>query len=373
MDKKDEIITAQLELIRKMTEHNIRRLGDDIRLARDGSASVRSSCTSDDSSGAQCEERSHDKTVPSPSSADSLSHVTRSTPCDAPDSEHIDAKDDKRCESFDDIMRELELYIGLERVKAEVRSLANTARILKLRGERGLATEELSLHTIFSGNPGTGKTMIARLMARIYRSLGLLSKGHLTECDRSSLVAGFVGQTAIKTSKVLESALGGVLFIDEAYSLTREDTQDFGSEAVDTILKFMEDYRDDLVVIVAGYTEPMEAFIDSNPGLRSRFNNYIEFDDYTAEELTEIFALSCKRGEYRLEESARELLVGYFASCAENAAEFGNARGVRNTFERVLRAQADRLAAAESPTREELELITREDIASAIEKAESSR
>lgn len=366
MDKKDEIISAQLELIREMTERNIRRLGDDLRFACDGT-SQKSSKTSN------AEKRSSATNAQSGEASEKIILEKCASGAGSPKAGHGESAEAEDSESFDEILRELDGYIGLERVKAEVRSLANTARILKLRRESDLATEEISLHMVFSGNPGTGKTMIARLMARIYRSLGLLSKGHLTECDRSSLVAGFVGQTAIKTSKVLESALGGVLFIDEAYSLARDDENDFGGEAVDTILKYMEDHRDDLVVIVAGYTEPMEDFIDSNPGLRSRFNNYIEFDDYTPEELVEIFKLNCRRGEYRLEADAEEPLVEYFKRCAENAARFGNARGVRNTFERVLRAQADRLGVLSAPTREELEMITRADVASVIEKAEDAR
>lgn len=347
MDKRDEIIAAQLELIREMTERNIRRLSDDIRRADIGVSKAK------------------DTPVEKSAAVETTADVENCAVVGKiPDDNSEDIAD--TTEPIEKLLAELDTYIGLERVKREVQSLINTARIYKLRRDGELPTVDTSLHMVFSGNPGTGKTMIARFMARVYRSLGLLSKGHLVECDRSSLVAGFVGQTAQKTAEVLKSALGGVLFIDEAYSLTASEGQDYGPEAVDTILKYMEDHRDDIVVIVAGYGDLMDDFIDSNPGLRSRFNNYIFFDDYSPEELMQIFNLNLSRGLYKLGNGAEKLLCEYFSSCAENAADFGNARGVRNTFERVLRAQADRLAAVAEPSRDELTLITREDIAAAI-------
>ena len=199
-------------------------------------------------------------------------------------------------------------------MKKEVENLINMAMVYQMRREHGLPNTDVSLHMVFSGNPGTGKTMIARFMARVYHSLGILSKGQLVEVDRSGLVAGYIGQTAIKTAKVLESAMGGVLFIDEAYTLTSKSENDFGFEAVDTILKAMEDNRDDLVVIVAGYTELMEEFVDSNPGLRSRFNKYLDFADYTAEEMCAIFALQCKKSQYTLDPDAEKLLKDYFGA-----------------------------------------------------------
>ncbi len=383
MDKKDEIIAAQLELIREMTERNIRRISDDI-WSSDGSTKRSAAKVGTPVGGAttdnagigngekahgdmadRCTERAEGGNDKAKSSADKPAAASASADGDKGES-------GEAVESIDELLAELDSYIGLERVKKEVRSLINTARVTSLRRERGLPTVDTSLHMVFSGNPGTGKTVIARFMARVYRSLGLLSKGQLVECDRSSLVAGFVGQTSQKTAEVLKSALGGVLFIDEAYSLTSHDGQDFGPEAVDTILKFMEDHRDDLVVIVAGYGEQMEDFIDSNPGLRSRFVRYIDFDDYSAEELTEIFRLNLSRGLYTLGEGAEELLFEYFTSCAADAARFGNARGVRNTFEHALRAQADRLATIDAPSREELTLITREDIAAATALAEEA-
>ena len=188
-------------------------------------------------------------------------------------------------EKLEDILEELHSYIGLDSIKTEVENLVNMVRVHKMREEHGLPTVDMSLHMVFSGNPGTGKTMIARVMARIYKCLGILSKGQLVEVDRSGLVAGYVGQTAGKTSEVVQKALGGVLFIDEAYALTyHKEANDFGQEAVDTLLKAMEDHRDDLVVIVAGYDGLMDEFIHSNPGLESRFNRFLHFEDYTLED-----------------------------------------------------------------------------------------
>lgn len=218
---------------------------------------------------------------------------------------------------------------------------------------------------VFSGNPGTGKTMIARLMSRIYRSLGILTKGQLVEVDRGGLVAGYVGQTAIKTGEAIQKALGGVLFVDEAYALTDHGENDYGQEAVDTLLKAMEDHRDDLVVIVAGYTELMEQFVHSNPGLESRFNRFMLFPDYTVEEMLAIFDMRCQKSGYTLAEDARGLLKGLLALLSLNVKGFGNARGVRNLFERAVSAQADRLAAMNRVTREELMTLTSADIRAA--------
>ena len=223
---------------------------------------------------------------------------------------------------------------------------------------------------VFSGNPGTGKTMIARFMARVYHTLGVLSKGHLIETDRSGLVGGYVGQTAIKTRGVLESALGGVLFIDEAYALSSKGENDFGQEAIDTVLKYMEDHRDDLIVIVAGYTLPMRRFISSNPGLESRFNKYVDFADYTAEEMMGIFRLYCKKSCYELSAGAEEELAGLLSAAAADAERFGNGRGVRNLFEKVLSAQANRLAAKDDVTKDELMKFRKEDV---VEAANSDR
>ena len=267
-------------------------------------------------------------------------------------------------ENIDDLKKELHGYIGLDVIKQEVDSLINYVTIMQRRREEGLPTPDMSLHMVFSGNPGTGKTMIARLMSRIYKSLGILSKGHLVETDRSGLVAGFVGQTAIKTKEVIDSAKGGVLFIDEAYALTnRGGGQDFGQEAVDTLLKAMEDMRDDLIVIVAGYTQLMQQFVNSNPGLKSRFNRFMEFPDYTVDELMGIFDMRCEKSGYRLKnDEAREALRQRLAEASADLSAFGNARGVRNLFERALSRQADRLATYPEITREDLETLTAEDI-----------
>ncbi|MBQ4353647.1 MAG: AAA family ATPase, partial [Clostridia bacterium] len=273
-------------------------------------------------------------------------------------------------ENIDDLKKELDGYIGLGEVKKEVKNLINMAAVYKMRMDNNLPNPDMSLHLVFSGNPGTGKTMIARFMARVYHSLGLLSVGKLVEVDRSGLVAGYIGQTAIKTAKVLEEAKGSVLFIDEAYTLTSKTENDFGFEAVDTILKAMEDNRDDLVVIVAGYIELMEQFIDSNPGLRSRFNKYIDFADYTAEEMIGIFKMNCGKSCYILDSEAEETVKEYFTAVGEAAGEFGNARGVRNTFEKILTEQANRIAELPSVTRDDLMKITKADVTAALFEAE---
>ena len=213
------------------------------------------------------------------------------------------------------------------------------------------------------GNPGTGKTTVARLMAQIYCALGILSEGQLVEVDRAGLVAGYVGQTAVKTKEVLKQAYGGVLFIDEAYSLANGGTNDFGPEAIDTILKEMEDKRDNLVVIVAGYDAPMEKFISSNPGLRSRFKNFIQFSDYTGDELYNIFAGLCAKHQYTLDEEARLSLRGYFNDLYQKRDKnFGNGRDVRNLFETIVTRQSGRVAHLSSPSDQEITTIKAEDL-----------
>jgi len=260
------------------------------------------------------------------------------------------------------LKKELEGFIGLNLIKKEVQSLINLVTVQKLRRQNDLPVEDLSLHMVFSGNPGTGKTMIARLMSRIYRSLGILSKGQLVEVDRGGLVAGYVGQTALKTGEVIQKALGGVLFVDEAYALTDHGETDYGQEAVDTLLKAMEDHRDDLIVIVAGYTELMEAFVHSNPGLESRFNRFMHFPDYTVDEMLAIFDMRCEKSGYTLAADARDLLKGLLALFSLDSKGFGNARGVRNLFERAVSAQANRLASLANITREQLMQLTSDDL-----------
>ena len=264
-----------------------------------------------------------------------------------------------------DPMEDLNELIGLTGIKHDVRELYDFTKIQKLRKDAGMKTVPVSMHLVFTGNPGTGKTTVARILARLYKQIGVLSTGQLVECDRSGLVAGYVGQTAVKTQKKIEEAMGGVLFIDEAYSLARSADQgtDFGQEAIDTILKAMEDHRDEFVVIVAGYTKPMEIFIHSNPGLQSRFNKFIEFPDYTVDELLAIFDLNCRKYEYVPDPEAREqvktLLMLRKAQMPEN---FANAREVRNLFETIITNQARRIAVLEHPTKEEMQKITLEDL-----------
>lgn len=265
-------------------------------------------------------------------------------------------------EDMKDLQAELDSYIGLATVKEEVRNLINMASVYKLRRQHDLPTTDMSLHMVFTGNPGTGKTMMARMMARIYRSLDILSKGQLVEVDRSGLVAGYVGQTAIKTQKVIQKAIGGVLFIDEAYALNGKSENDFGQEAIDTILKAMEDHRDDLVVIVAGYTDLMDRFIHSNPGLESRFNRFLLFEDYTPDEMLDIFKMQCKKGCYQLSDGVEELVRDYITEENGDPETFGNARGVRNIFEHILVAQNNRLAAMETVTKEDLMTLTQDDV-----------
>ena len=267
-------------------------------------------------------------------------------------------------EKTEDLLAELDELCGLAQVKQDIKSLINLVKVRKLRQQAELPVPPLSLHLVFMGNPGTGKTTVARLLARLYHSIGVLSKGQLVEVDRSGLVAGFVGQTALKTQEVVQKALGGVLFIDEAYALVKGDSpNDFGHEAIEVILKNMEDHRDDLVVIVAGYTDPMEAFIHSNPGLESRFNKYFHFDDYTPPELLSIFRSMCKKNGYTIspdvEAWLREDLQDLYDNRDEN---FGNARDVRNRFEKAVVRQADRLAVTDNPTVEQLMELTVDDL-----------
>ncbi|WP_081667555.1 AAA family ATPase [Butyrivibrio sp. MB2005] len=266
-----------------------------------------------------------------------------------------------------DPMDDLNALIGLASIKHDVKELTDFAKVQKLRKDEGMKAVPVSLHLVFTGNPGTGKTTVARIISRIYKQIGVLSKGQLVEVDRSGLVAGYVGQTALKTQEKINEALGGVLFIDEAYSLSQENDA-FGQEAIDTILKAMEDHRDDLVVIVAGYTEPMEKFINSNPGLKSRFNKYIEFPDYSIDELEAIFNMNCKKYEYEVEEdTAKHIREMITARKLERTENFANAREVRNLFEEIVTNQARRIAEIESPTADDIRLIKSEDL---MEKTE---
>ena len=266
--------------------------------------------------------------------------------------------------SLEELLAQLDDLCGLEKVKQDVKSLINLVKVRRMRQEHDLPVPPMSLHLVFMGNPGTGKTTVARLLAQIYRAIGVLSKGQLVEVDRSGLVAGFVGQTAIKTNEVIQKALGGVLFIDEAYALANPDApNDFGREAIETLLKGMEDHRADLIVIVAGYTELMGRFLHANPGLESRFNKYFYFADYNSQELMAIFRSMCEKNGYTLSDDGEEYAEQYLKERYEHRDEnFGNAREVRNMFERAVARQADRVAAMEAPEKEDLMALTAADL-----------
>nr|WP_290224818.1 AAA family ATPase [Trichocoleus desertorum] len=267
-------------------------------------------------------------------------------------------------EILEQALAELNDLTGMENIKEEVRTLTNFLKIQKVRAERGLAQTSVSLHAVFCGPPGTGKTTVARLMGRIYHGLGFLKKGHLVETDRTGLVAGYVGQTAQKVDELINSALDGVLFIDEAYALVpKEAGRDFGQEAIDVLLKRMEDYRDRLVIIVAGYTDEMTTFIESNPGLKSRFNRYFYFNHYKPEELLAIFEKMSGKSHFRLTSATKEKLRTLFSELYTNRDRtFGNARVVRNLFEKSIEQQANRLAVLTSLDDEVLTTLLPEDI-----------
>ena len=341
-DNRDEIIRTQLEVIGDLINNNMRSIGSDFF-----------------GTPAPVKRESEKKTPVKPAAPAAKAEKKEKTEAPAEPPEDID-----------DLKAELNGYIGLAGIKREVTNLINMATVYKMREKHGLPTVDMSLHMVFTGNPGTGKTMIARLMARIYRSLGILSKGQLVEVDRSGLVAGYVGQTAAKTAEVIEKAKGGVLFIDEAYALNGSGENDFGQEAIDTLLKAMEDNRDDLVVIVAGYDKLMENFIHSNPGLESRFNRYLHFDDYSVDEMVGIYEMQLKKGKYQLDDEAKAAVREYLEASKTHLISFGNGRGVRNIFERTLVQQSNRLANAENVTVEMLMAITAEDVNAARENDE---
>lgn len=263
----------------------------------------------------------------------------------------------------EDYMAKLNSLIGLSRVKKEIESLRNFVVVQKQREQNGLKTTSVSYHCVFSGSPGTGKTTVARIVAGIYKDLGILKKGHLVEVQRSDLVGEYVGQTAPKTNAKIDEALDGVLFIDEAYSLAQGDKNDYGSEAIATLLKRMEDDRERLVVILAGYDNEIKQFIDMNPGLQSRFNRYIHFDDYDPLELMEIFLFYLKKAQYQITKEGHEAVFHIiYTEVAKKDSKFGNARFVRNLFEKVIQKQADRLARMQKATKEQLVTITEADI-----------
>ncbi|MCR4651387.1 MAG: AAA family ATPase [Lachnospiraceae bacterium] len=266
-------------------------------------------------------------------------------------------------ENVNKILADIDKLIGLKSVKKEIHELVNFLRIQQMRKERGLEVPVMSMHMVFTGNPGTGKTTIARKLGAIFKELGILEKGELVETDRAGLVAGYMGQTAPKVTEVVAKAKGGILFIDEAYTLVQGNEGDFGKEAIDTLLKLMEDHRDELVVIVAGYPKPMDDFLNSNPGLRSRFNKFIEFNDYTADELLQIFESLCTENDYRFDSSLRdEILFRVQKMIAVRGVDFANGRDVRNYFEKVVTRQANRIVATGNGKTEDLVSIISEDL-----------
>ncbi len=291
-------------------------------------------------------------------------HAPTHSPVEEPPAEEREETPPEPEPSLEELLAELDGLCGLEQVKQDVKSLINLVKVRRLREEADLPVPPMSLHLVFLGNPGTGKTTVARLLARLYHAIGVLPKGQLVEVDRSGLVAGFVGQTALKTQEVIQKAIGGVLFIDEAYALVNQDNgNDFGREAVEVLLKNMEDHRKDLVVIAAGYSQLMEKFIHSNPGLESRFNKYFYFEDYDGGQLFTIFQSMCSKNGYVLtpegESLARRELMALYEARDEN---FGNARDVRNLFEQTVARQSDRVARLEAPTREQLMELRPEDL-----------
>lgn len=274
-----------------------------------------------------------------------------------------DVADDTR--TLQDLLDELNALVGLEKVKSKVQDLIVYQKIQKMRREQNLHSAKNTLHLAFTGNPGTGKTTVARIVGRIYKQIGLLSKGHFVEVSRTDLIAGYQGQTALKVKKVIEQAKGGVLFIDEAYSITENDhTDSYGRECLTELTKALEDYREDLVVIVAGYTEPMNQFFESNPGLKSRFNTFIEFNDYSSNELDEILVSMCKKNDYILTDEVKEKIHFYFEQqTSSKDKSFSNGRLVRNLFDDLVMNHARRVINVKNPGREELSTIKVEDFA----------
>lgn len=258
---------------------------------------------------------------------------------------------------------QLHFLTGLSAVKSTVQELVNIAKVAQMQAQAGIKAPSITRHLVFTGNPGTGKTTVARLLGEIYNNLGVLSKGHFIEVDRSNLVAEYLGQTAPKTVKVVESALGGVLFIDEAYSLVPDGRGDtFGQEAINTLLKMMEEHREDLVVVVAGYKQEISRFIDSNPGLKSRFSRSVHFEDYSPSELVEVFKLMCEQHGYLFSDKTLESVRYLVDQFEHQVGELGNGRFVRNIFDRCIAIQCNRLAALAKPTKEDLQTFLPVDV-----------
>ena len=276
---------------------------------------------------------------------------------------HIHQQDDDDTRTLPELLAELNAMIGLEKVKQQVNALVAYQKVQKMRESYGFKIVKNTLHLAFLGKPGTGKTTVARIVGRIYKHIGLLSKGHFLEVSRTDLIAGYQGQTALKVKKVIEKAKGGILFIDEAYSITENDQSDsYGRECLTELTKALEDYRADLVVIVAGYTDPMNKFLESNPGLRSRFNTFIEFDDYNADELEEMFFKMCEKDDYKLHESGKkrvkEILINLVIKKDQN---FANGRLLRNLYDNAVINHAKRVVTINEPTGEQLSTIIDDD------------
>lgn len=265
------------------------------------------------------------------------------------------------------LLLELNSLIGLQSVKDELKSIINLEKVNKLREKSDIQALKISHHMVFTGNPGTGKTSVARILGKIYNEIGVLSNGHVVEVDRSTLIAGYVGHTAINVKKAIDEAVGGILFIDEAYSLTKDlSSNDFGGEAIETLVKYLEDYRDKFIVIVAGYPDEMKDFINSNPGLESRFNNYIHFPDYSSNELVEIFGKFTSDNKYYLDKGTKDLLKVHFDECIYEVENFSNARYIRNLFEKVVKQHANRIVLEGHEDCDSLTLIKSIDIENAI-------
>ena len=281
---------------------------------------------------------------------------------------------DEKVPKLEDVLAELDELVGMAPVKEQVKKLVSFAKMAKERKAQGLEAPAMSYHFVFTGNPGTGKTTVARLVGKIFRALGLLEKGHLIETDRSGLVASYVGQTAQKTNKVVDDALDGVLFIDEAYALAQGGDKDFGAEAITTLLKRMEDERERLVVVLAGYTGDMKRFMEMNPGLQSRFNRTIEFPDYSNRELAAIFRQMAKKNKYVLSKEFDENLVGAMAFWTKKRdRHFGNGRFVRNKFEKAVENQSLRLSSIDHPTKEQLVTLELTDVGLVLKPKNSAK
>ena len=276
-----------------------------------------------------------------------------------------DKSQDDDTRTLPELLDELNALVGLDEVKEKVHNLIAYQKVQQLRRENNLFSEKSTLHMAFTGNPGTGKTTVARIVGRIYKQLGLLSKGHFIEASRTDLIAGYQGQTALKVKQVIEKAMGGVLFIDEAYSITENDHSDsYGRECLTELTKALEDYRDDLVVIVAGYTEPMDKFFESNPGLKSRFNTFIRFPDYNSDELEQILASICQRNDYILDSKLLPVIHNFFDECiSKKECNFANGRLARNIYDDLVMNHAKRVFGIKNPSKLDLSMIRTEDFA----------